>query len=101
MMCRVAVNELIEGSVGAFFCDFFDVATNTRCTLPMGRVNDTDHNPWIALNIAMFLMAFDGVDQNVRSIGIYPGLRHLRRPIRHDGREKAYHAFLEEALEFG
>jgi hypothetical protein len=101
LVSKVALNELLEVKVGPFFGDFNHAATNTHGTLPMGRVNDTYHDPWIALDIAKLLMAFDGVDQNVSSIGIYPGLRHLRRAIWHDCREKADNAPLQELLEFG
>ncbi len=101
LLSKVALNEFLEVEVGPFFGDFNNAATNIPCTLPLGWVNDTDHDTWVAPDIANLLMAFDGVDQNVGSIGIDPGLRHVRRAIRHDGREKADNALLQELLELG
>jgi hypothetical protein len=98
---QISLNELLEMKIGPFFGDFNNAATDTYCTFPMGRVNDTDHDPWIVPDIPKLLMAFNRVDQNVRSIGIDPGLRHVRRAIWHDGREKADNALLQELLEFG
>jgi hypothetical protein len=98
LLSKVVLDEVLEVKVGSFSGDFHDAATNTDGMLPMGWVNDTDRDPWIAPDIANFLMAFDGVDENEGAIGIYPCLRHLWRAIRHDGREKADHALLQELL---
>lgn len=62
LVSKVALNELLELQIGPFFGDFNHVAANTDGTLPMSRVNDSDHDPWVAPDIAKLLMAFNGID---------------------------------------
>jgi hypothetical protein len=100
-LSKVPLDELLEVKVDPFFGDFDNAATNTGGTLPMSWVNDTYHHTWIAPDIPNLLMALDGIDENVRSIGIDPCLRHMRRAIRHDCREEAVNAPLQELPEFG
>ena len=84
--------------VGPFFGNFDHAAANTDGMLPVGWVNDAEHDPWIAPDIAKLQVAFDGVDQQVCSIGIDPRLCQVRRAIRHDSREEADNALAQELL---
>jgi hypothetical protein len=84
--------------IGSFSSDFHNAATNSRCRLPLVWIKDADHDPLITPDIAHLLMTFDRIDQYVGSIGIDPGLGQLWRAIRHESRERADHALLQELL---
>src|SRR5690242_19040140 len=68
LLSQIAFDELFEVRISSFSGDLNHAATNTHGPFSPGWINHTDRYAWIALDVAMFLMAFDGVDQNVLSI---------------------------------
>src|SRR5690242_360735 len=84
LLSEVASKKFFEMKIRPFFSNFNDAPPNAYGSLPLsGRIDDTHHNARIALDVASFLMALNGVDENIDSICIYPGLCHMWRSIRH------------------
>ena len=52
-------------------------------------IHDVDRDAWITGDVAGLLHAVDDVDHDVLAVGGDPGLRQLRRAIRHDRRDEA------------
>src|SRR4051812_34429443 len=64
------------------------------------RVGDADGHTGVALNVFGFAVALDGVDEDVFTIGVDPGLGELRRAVRHGGGDEAGAGPVQQFEEF-
>jgi hypothetical protein len=96
----MTLNEFMEVQLDPFSGDFNNSTTDAGCMVLVGGIKDTDRDTAVTLDIPHLLMAFDGVDQDVGSISIDPGLHHVRRAVGHDRRKKVDHPLLQQVLEF-
>lgn len=94
LVAEVALDEPLELFSGTLFSDLNDTTTNIRRMLRLSGIKHIDRYTRIALNVAHLLIALDGIDQNILTISIDPGLCQLWRTIGHESSNKSKNWFL-------
>src|SRR5687767_5399705 len=79
--------KFVDVFICAFCCVTNNFAANAEISIKIVRVLDGHGNLWTYSHILILDAPFIGVDQNMLAVCVKPYWCHLRRPIRHDGRE--------------
>ncbi len=72
---QVAPNEFLKVFCGPFSGNLNNLSSNGYRTFWTSRIQDTEHDARVALDIAQLLVSFDGIDEQILPIRIDPGLR--------------------------